>query len=112
MGIFEGTTSEKGFTYNLEFLRDGRYMLAGRFVWWSLSQGGPGIPALNSAVYAFMLGQPMVLNEALSAIGEPMRKNLDMVKFQLLIIRPDKRGNGDRFTAPAYPWVNNWLIVT
>ena len=50
----EGQDTCLSFTDNLSKLANNTYFMAGKFVSWSLSQGGPGLPVLNPLTFRFI----------------------------------------------------------
>ena len=57
MGIFEGYPERRVFCHNIELLRRQHYSLAGKFVAWSLANGGPGLRCLSKQQCSLMLGK-------------------------------------------------------
>jgi len=47
MEIFEGNPGQLVFTHNIELFKSETYKRTGQFIIWSMSNGGPGIPALS-----------------------------------------------------------------
>jgi len=56
MGVLEGPPEKMVFSCCLDLLRHEKYKMAGQFVYWSLMNGGPGLPVLHPAVYDFWVG--------------------------------------------------------
>jgi len=56
MGVLEGHCERRVFTHNIDLLKSEQYKLAGRFVSWSVSNGGPGIACLSVHTYNGLLG--------------------------------------------------------
>ncbi|XP_051976561.1 G2/M phase-specific E3 ubiquitin-protein ligase-like [Xyrauchen texanus] len=57
LGVFEGQEGNLFFTYDQSSLEQGRYYTAGKLTAWSLIHGGPGLKALDPALYLLMCGQ-------------------------------------------------------
>jgi len=57
MGIFEGHPGRLVLTHNIDLLKCAHYKLAGQFIAWSISNGGPGIACLSAHTYSGLLGQ-------------------------------------------------------
>ena len=75
MGVFTGQESNLFFTYNIQFLNEKKYELAGKFIRWSLSQGGPGIPAMNRGLYAILVGMEYCLENEMQWMEEPVQNS-------------------------------------
>ncbi len=56
MGILEGKEGHQYFTHSVDLLEKETYLLAGKLVRWSITQGGPGLPVLEPALYNLMFG--------------------------------------------------------
>lgn len=54
--LFEGQDDEKYFSHDVSSLDDGKYRMAGILVAMSISQDGPGLHCLNTALYELMAG--------------------------------------------------------
>lgn len=52
-----GPDGNKIFKHDIQKLQDRSYEMAGKIVSWSLLQGGPGFPVLNSELYSLITGQ-------------------------------------------------------
>ncbi|XP_058653548.1 G2/M phase-specific E3 ubiquitin-protein ligase-like [Onychostoma macrolepis] len=57
LGVFEGQEGNLYFTYDQSALEQGRYYTAGKLTAWSLLHGGPGLKALDPALFLLMCGQ-------------------------------------------------------
>ena len=82
MGILEGQRGHMFFTYNLENLRTEKYFTAGRYVAWSLTHGGPGLPLLDRTMLCLMVNssRPIALQEILQWLPDHTAKtNLEKV---------------------------------
>jgi len=80
MGVFTGQESNLFFTYNIQYLNDKKYELAAKFIRWSLSQGGPGITAMNRGLYATIVGmEEYCLEDVIKCMEEPFQSKVRSV---------------------------------
>ena len=54
MGVMEGKQGELYFSHNVELLEKKTFQLAGKLVRWSITQGGPGLPVLDTTLFDLM----------------------------------------------------------
>ena len=74
MGVFEGPEGGKYLSSRIDLLHSGMYTLAGKFVLWSIQQGGPGIPCLSRAQYDILTGRTITsIAEAIDSLEERRR---------------------------------------
>ncbi|KAJ8369885.1 hypothetical protein SKAU_G00099130 [Synaphobranchus kaupii] len=57
MGIFEGKPGRLFFVYDQADLDQGKFYTAGKLIAWSVLHGGPGIKALDPALFQLLCGQ-------------------------------------------------------
>ena len=57
-GILEGSIGHMTFSNSIPMLTAEEYELYGKFVQWSIYQGGPGIPVLSEDCYIYAVGLP------------------------------------------------------
>ena len=55
----EGPENCVSFQHNLIKMDGNVYFLAGRYLAWSISQGGPGLPVMNPLTYNLVFNMPL-----------------------------------------------------
>ena len=75
MKIFEGEAGKKIFAYDITALREQQYLRAGKFLYWSLIHGGPGLNTLHRGVVQLVMNQEHHIDINIMPAGEA-RDNL------------------------------------